>query len=129
MVVMQPATIFCGDRHWADERAINAVMVKVNPRLVIEGDASGADRMAGTQAAFLGIAHECYPANWEKYGKPAGPIRNRQMLERLLKEPEPRLVVAFHDDLKNSRGTQDMVNRAKKARIAVKVVRHKRKGK
>lgn len=51
-----------------------------------------------------------YPALWNKYGKSAGPIRNQQMLD---------IVYAFTYDLENSRGTRDMVLRARKTKIPV----------
>lgn len=122
-----PAAIFCGDRNWDDWKAVSAVMRKLHPRLVIEGDARGADRIAGLKADFLGIARETYPAHWDKHHRAAGPIRNRQMLDRLLQEPEPRLVVAFHDDLAKSKGTKNMVTIAKKAGVRVMVVKHRKR--
>jgi hypothetical protein len=42
-------------------------------------------------------------------------MRNRQMLE----EGRPGLVVYFSNDLTTSRGTQNMVNQARKAGIEV----------
>lgn len=66
------------------------------------------------------------PANWDMHHRAAGPIRNQAMLEVLLKTPcDHRLVKAFHDDLTNSRGTRDMVRRARKAGIRVQHYRHK----
>lgn len=52
-----------------------------------------------------------YPANWSKYKKKAGPIRNQQMLD----EGKPDLVVAFS----GGTGTADMVHRAKVANVKV----------
>ena len=49
-----------------------------------------------------------FPAEWDKYGKAAGVLRNQQMLD----EGYPDLVVYFHKDLENSKGTKDMVTRA-----------------
>jgi hypothetical protein len=57
-------------------------------------------------------------ANWEKYGKAAGPIRNQEMLEF----GKPNLVLAFHNDIANSKGTKHMVSIAEKAGIATFVV-------
>ena len=61
------------------------------------------------------------PANWVKYGRAAGPIRNRRMLELV----PPDLVVAFHDDLESSRGTKDMVIAARQAEIPVRLITQK----
>ena len=49
-----------------------------------------------------------FPAEWDKYGKAAGVLRNQQMLD----DGHPDLVVYFHKDLENSKGTKDMVTRA-----------------
>jgi hypothetical protein len=52
-----------------------------------------------------------FPADWEKYGKAAGPIRNQQILV----EGKPDLVVAFQ----GGRGTANMVSRAQQAGVPV----------
>jgi YspA, cpYpsA-related SLOG family len=58
---------------------------------IIHGDAQGADKGAHYFAEAMGLKELSFPANWEKYGKSAGPKRNRQMLE----EASPDLVIAF----------------------------------
>lgn len=50
-------------------------------------------------------------ADWSKYGKAAGPMRNQKMLD----EYKPDLVVA----LPGGRGTADMVSRARVAGVEV----------
>ena len=76
----------------------------------------GVDKTAGHLADKLyGMKVEVYPANWTEYGPSAGPIRNQQMLD----EGKPDVVVFFHSDLKNSKGTKDMVRRSIKAGIPV----------
>lgn len=49
-----------------------------------------------------------FVADWKRYGKAAGPIRNSQMLE-YVKQENP-LVVAFWDG--ESHGTRDTINKA-----------------
>lgn len=46
---------------------------------IIHGGASGADLMAGVVGKVLGIPVETFPAEWDKFGKSAGPIRNQHM--------------------------------------------------
>ncbi len=58
------------------------------------------------------------PADWDKFGKGAGPIRNQQMID----EGKPDLVVAFP----GGTGTADMVKRAKKHGIEVIEVKNDR---
>jgi hypothetical protein len=109
--------LFCGDRNWLDYKTICDVMSQFKPEVVIEGEAKGADSLAREAAEYFGVPVLKFPANWEQYGRAAGPIRNTQML----KEGKPDLVVAFHNDIKNSKGTLDMVNQARKQNITVMV--------
>jgi hypothetical protein len=48
---------------------------------VVSGFASGIDKCGETWAVRNRIPVKTFPADWEKYGKAAGPIRNRQMAE------------------------------------------------
>lgn len=112
--------LVCGDRNWTDREKIFGVLrhlVRTSPgvEVVIHGDCRGADRLAGKAAGVLAIPVEEYPAKWHLYGKRAGPIRNQQMLD----EAQPTMVLAFHDDLENSKGTRDMVKRALKSAVPV----------
>ena len=109
--------LICGDRHWKDYDSIYSYIQTLNKdSTIIHGNANGADKLAGHAAASLGILNiEEYPANWIKYGKAAGVIRNQQMLN----EGNPNLVVFFHNDLLNSKGTKDMISRSLKSIIPV----------
>jgi hypothetical protein len=53
-----------------------------------------------------------------RYGRSAGVVRNKTMLEseHLLHEPID-LCISFHDDISASKGTRDMVTRIDKAGI------------
>ena len=81
---------------------------------IIEGDARGADRIAGAWAKRRRVDLKLFPANWLKHGKAAGPIRNQQMLD----SAKPDLVIAFP----GGNGTADMVRRAREAGIEVRTV-------
>jgi hypothetical protein len=85
----------------------------------IEGKLHGADKIAGRVAKELGFGLCEVPANWGAFGRKAGPIRNRQMLDL-----KPDLVIAFHDNLTESRGTADTVREAKRRGIPVEVIGH-----
>jgi hypothetical protein len=113
--------LFCGDRNWSNYKVICDVMADLEPDLVIEGEAKGADLLASDAAEYFGIPVLRFPANWDKYGRAAGPIRNT----RMLKEGMPDLVVAFHDDIQNSKGTLNMVNQALKQGLKVMVYTQK----
>ena len=103
--------LICGDRKWAIGSDIKKVIEGFKPSVVIEGEAKGADTLARLAAESLGIEVLRFPADWEKYGRAAGPIRNSQML----KEGNPDVVVGFHGNIVESKGTRDMLTRAKKA--------------
>jgi hypothetical protein len=79
--------------------------------VLIHGDARGADYLANSWAEFHKLKIKKFPANWKKFGKAAGHIRNAQMLE----EGSPDLVVAFP----GGRGTENMIQQAKKYGVPV----------
>ena len=144
----------CGSREWTDERIVRAVLNGFHwecgevDMVLIEGGARGADAIAGAWADepsddIVSPDHRCFPADWEKHGKAAGPIRNQRMLD----EGKPDVVLAFKDEFQRDPtitvrtedgtpkemtvkgrqakgGTEDMVRRAKAAGIPVYIVSH-----
>lgn len=78
---------------------------------IIAGGADGADSLAASWAAVENVNYKEYKADWYQYGKAAGPIRNKRMLE----EGKPDLVIAFP----GGKGTANMVALAKGAGIEV----------
>lgn len=112
--------LVCGDRNWTDKDTIRKFLLEYNPTVVIEGEARGADSLAREVAEEASIPVEKYPADWDKYKKAAGPIRNQEMLDK----GKPDIVLAFHDDLENSKGTKHMVAIAKKAGFKVYLIKH-----
>lgn len=111
--------IVCGSRDWGKRRPIETILSFFNineDHTVIEGGAPGADTLARTVALELGFDVVTVWANWEKYGKAAGPRRNRAMLDM-----KPDLVLAFHDDMAKSKGTLDIVAEAKRRGIKVEI--------
>ena len=112
--------LVCGDRNWADLAMIQQRVAELYPQVVIHGCARGADSLAGLAARNLRIPVVEFPAQWQTYGRAAGMIRNQQMLI----EGKPDYVLAFHDRLETSRGTADMVQRARAKGIPVSVYKH-----
>lgn len=84
---------------------------------IVSGAASGADKAALDWAALNLAPWSDYPADWEKYGRAAGFIRNQEMLNK----EQPNLVIAFP----GHRGTADMIRRAKKAGIEIRKMARK----
>lgn len=132
---MSLTIIACGARDWHNSGVIWGTLDELRAREpelnVIEGRCRGADRIAGAWAArnrARGVGWVPFPARWTIFGKAAGPIRNQEMLDRLLEARDlghEVLVVAFHDALEQSRGTKDMVRRARKAGVPVMMVTSK----
>ncbi len=83
--------------------------------MVISGAARGADHIAARVAFEEGFDVVEFPAQWKKFGRKAGPIRNQQMLD----EGKPTFVFAFSLDILQSKGTLDMVTRATQAGVPV----------
>lgn len=101
--------------HWHSDgdRILPTVIQALPPgSTVVHGGARGADREAGYWAELFGHEVEVFHAEWEKYGKRAGMIRNQDMVGG-----GADLVVAF--PLGESRGTRDCMRRAEAAGIPV----------
>ncbi|MBR6510109.1 MAG: DUF2493 domain-containing protein [Clostridia bacterium] len=86
---------------------------KENEIIIVSGGAKGADAIGERYAKENGFAVEKYPADWEKYGKSAGPIRNKQMAEI------SDYVICFWDE--KSKGTKSMIDYAKKLNKPIKI--------
>lgn len=106
--------IVCGGRDFRDRALLNLILNSMDITTVIHGAARGADQMAGSWAEAKGIPTVVMPAEWGKYGRSAGPVRNMEMLKC-----GPDLVVAFP----GGKGTAHMVNAAKKAGVPVREVK------
>ena len=113
--------IVAGGRDFLDEEYLNTSLDKLREEYadieIVSGHASGADKLAEAYAEKLGIALKVFPADWKKYGRAAGPIRNKQMLDYII-EGNP-VVVAFWDG--KSKGTKNMINQAKKQGVDCKI--------
>ena len=112
--------LVCGDRNWTDFEMIERILLWYQPSMIIEGGATGADSYARHVAQIHQIPYLEFRARWEDHGHAAGPIRNQHMID----EGQPDLVFAFHDDLTQSRGTKDMLRRAKKHKLLIQHFNH-----
>ena len=116
--------VITGDRNWMDEDMIRRRLLMLpSGTEIIHGDNGndeetvGVDRIAGRIGHELGLDVKKMPAHWrhrncppdctQLTGKVAGPIRNRAMLTL-----KPDLVIAFHEDLRRSKGTKDTLKAA-----------------
>ena len=86
---------------------------KENKIVIVSGGASGADAMGERYAEENGFEVERYPADWKRYGRSAGPARNKKMAEI------SDYVICFWDE--KSKGTKSMIEYAKKYGKPVKI--------
>ncbi len=116
--------LFCGSREWLDPEPIRAAILKLpEDATIIHGEARGADIIADIEARKAGRSIISIPADWDA-GPAAGPIRNDQLLARLLaarKFEQPVRGFAFHHDFYLGVGTRDMVRKMLRARVRVEV--------
>ena len=110
------------DLAWPHQRIAAELLARSGGRLVhllLHGGARGADAAIGRAAHQLGWASLVMPAQWERHGRAAGPIRNRELLEQAIARAEAHvspgyqvsvLVVAFP----GGAGTASLVQQARR---------------
>lgn len=129
-------TLVSGDRYWNNRIYLYDQLDYMHDLYhitkLVQGEAPGADTMAAEWAEdrdiplatrepwiFIPSWHQKnlsprgYPALWHLYGKPAGPRRNKEMLDK----EHPELGIAFHDKIETSKGTKNMIELMKKAHV------------
>ena len=113
--------IIAGGRDFSDyqllKKACDHMLSKSKSVEIVSGGAKGADFLGEQYASELGYKCTKFPADWEKYGRAAGYKRNSEMANYA------DCLIAFWDG--SSRGTQHMINQAKKKDLQVKIVRYK----
>lgn len=106
-------TIIAGGRDFNDSVYMEQCLEEHNITEVVCGKAKGAD----TQGENWGIAHNVpikeFPAEWNRYGRGAGPIRNEQMGDYA------EALIAFWDG--RSKGTHNMIKYARNKGLHVTV--------
>lgn len=114
--------IVAGGRDFDDYPLLAAALDRLLERLpeaeLVSGHARGADRLGERYAGEHGLPCAVFPADWKRFGRRAGSLRNAQMLEYAA-EAEP-VVIAFWDGV--SRGTADMIGRARAAGVECIVI-------
>lgn len=113
-------TIIAGSRTIEQYDLVKTAIESCNWHLeiteVVSGCAEGADLFGEQWAKRKMIPIKRFPADWRKHGKRAGPIRNEEMANYA------DALIAVWDGV--SRGTQDMIERARYHRLRVYVYRY-----
>lgn len=124
--------IIAGSRNFNDydrleyecSRMISSIRYKYlidkNSIEIISGTANGADKLGEKFANSNNISVKKFPANWSKYGKRAGYIRNCEMADYATQDGCEGFLFAFWDG--KSKGTKMMIDIANKKGINILVV-------
>lgn len=107
--------LVCGGRKYGDREhvfsVLNAVRNYYGQICIVEGGATGADRLARDWAVATGTPLIEIPANWSFYGNAAGGMRNGWMIEFM----KPEIILAFP----GGSGTANMKRQGVAANIPV----------
>ena len=109
--------LVCGGRNFSDKEKLFQSMDHCrkwwNLTMIITGGARGVDSLAHQWAKEKSLNTDVHYAQWDTYGKAAGAIRNRRMLEE-----EPDVVIAFP----GGTGTEHMITIARQAGVPVFII-------
>lgn len=95
-----------GSRSFTDYELLKKTLDELYPNItrIVSGGAKGADSLSEQYAKEEGIPTQIFKPDWEKHGKAAGFIRNRDIVEN------SDMVIAFHDG--QSKGTANSIELA-----------------
>ena len=88
--------------------------LKSDKVIVVSGTANGADKLGEVWATHRLLEIKRFPANWEKYGRGAGHIRNSEMADYA------DALICFWDGI--SKGSENMIQTMTKLGKSVRVV-------
>ena len=107
--------IIAGSRSWTDWDIMKSSLDRMKEKIteVVSGTARGADEMGEWWAQENNIPIKRFPADWSRYGKAAGFIRNEEMAKYA------DALVAFR--VGHTKGTSNMIKLAYKYGLRVEV--------
>ena len=110
--------IIAGSRNFNDyallRKTLDEILIDDGDYEVVSGCCSGADKLGERYAAEKGFRVKHFPADWSKFGKAAGPIRNALMADYA------DGLVLFWDG--TSKGSKNMLENARKRGLEIKEV-------
>ncbi len=112
--------IIAGGRDFNDynllKSSCNTILVNQKEIEIVSGTANGADKLGERYAEDMGYLTKQFPADWDRHGKKAGFIRNRQMAEYA------DALIAFWGG--RGKGTEMMISIARTLGLKVRVIRY-----
>lgn len=116
--------IIAGGRDFKDYELLKRQVDKIIELLIadnftieiVSGTANGADKLGERYAKERGYKIAYFPANWDKFGKRAGYIRNEEMAIYA------QALIAFWDS--KSKGTKHMIDLAEKHNLPTRIIKY-----
>jgi hypothetical protein len=116
-------------RHWRKDeqkafRQLSALLFMVDYADVeiVSGGAQGADALGERFAEWNGTAVKKFPADWDKHGKAAGHIRNREMGDYANEEGYVGRLIEFWDG--ESKGSKGMIDYASSISLKTRIIKY-----
>lgn len=108
--------IIAGSREFTDFELMEKVLKEFEISEIVCGGARGADLLGKMYGEKYNIPVKMFPANWDKFGNKAGPIRNIEMAEYA------DALIAFWDG--KSTGTKHMINESNRRKLYTTVIKY-----
>lgn len=112
--------IIAGSRDFNDyfllKTKLTSILQNTTNVEIVSGGCRGADKLGENFAEEMGYSVVTFPADWNKYGKQAGYVRNKQMAEYATH------CVCFWDGV--SKGTKLMIELARKCKLKLRIVKY-----
>ncbi len=102
-------------------KILNEENLNIDGIAIVSGGARGADECGEMFAEQWGCKIVRFPADWETYGKSAGFIRNKQMVDYAKKNNG--ILVAFWNE--KSKGTKHTIDLAEQSGLKTYIVKYK----
>jgi hypothetical protein len=113
--------VITGDRLWCCVPLAKKILARLKKSYgdvtIIAGGCRGVDKSFEEACKAMNVPVEIFAADWDKYGKGAGPNRNLAMIQA-----DPSFVIAFHRTIHKSRGTANCVGQALVHKLKVYLV-------
>ncbi len=100
-------------------QTMDRLLINITEEIVVVcGMAQGADSLGERYAQERGYTVRSFPAEWDRFGKAAGFIRNEEMAQNA------DALVAFWDG--ESRGTRNMIDLANRYKLKTRVLNYRK---
>ena len=124
---MKYRVVVCGGLSFTDQEtcftSLDRILDGKEDIEIVSGHARGADALGEKYAMMHSLELTVFKADWKRYGRGAGPIRNKQMVDYA--KAEHGIVVAFWNG--TSRGTRNTIELARKAGLEIHIISYESK--